>query len=100
MNSLTGIRITTGRVPAPEINWDKQPVSWLSFQIARLDGGFTFNAALLPVDALFAETVADPEEVRIVDMAGGRMGVLTGEMTLVRALLAGKGGVEVRRYRL
>jgi hypothetical protein len=100
MNPLTGIRIRSGQVPSPDIDWDKQPKVWVSLKTVRLDGGFVFSNALLPVDALFAESNTRPTEVRLVEMPGAVLGVLQGEVEVVRALLDGKSGLEARRYRL
>jgi hypothetical protein len=96
---ITDIHIEHADLPDPRIDWKQQPKHWLSLTTAKLNGGFLFGVDSLPVDALFAEE-GPAEEVCVVGMTDGRIGVISGAVTITRAILSGKSGIDARFYRL
>jgi len=93
------MKVTTARIPTPEMDWGTIDKRWISLRDVRLNGGFVFHVPMIPIEPLFEETWTEPDVPWLVDLGDGRIGVFSGEITVIRALLAGKSGIEARLYR-
>ena len=93
------MKITTVQASEPDnVDWAHMPVTWVSLTNVRLDGGFLFTKATIPVEPLFAEVYREATP-RMLDL-NGQMTVLSGEITVVRAILDGKSGLEALVYKV
>lgn len=78
-------------IPA-HIDWKTVPPRWISLANVRLDGGFYFTKATVQIESLFHELWTEPTP-RLLDI-DGRLYVITGETTVIRAILDGAAGFE------
>jgi len=81
----------------PGTNWDETGPTWVSLTTVRLDGGLFVSKPTVPVEALFRETWEEPMP-HVIDL-DGTLFVVSGEITVVRAILDGKPGFEAKVVR-
>jgi hypothetical protein len=94
------MKIVSQPITTPTIDWDTVFSRWISLRDVGLNGGFVFDNPYVKVESLFAETYDDPDMPHFVALTDGRLGVMSGEVVVLRAILAGKNGLEAKVYRL
>jgi hypothetical protein len=73
--------------------WSRAKREWLSIRTVRSDKNLVFTNGLVRAIDLFAETLS-PHMPQIV-RSGDELFVVSGETTLIQAVLTGKPGLDV-----